>query len=94
MKRLALAAVAVGALAQLVGCNSDALSANADTVAKAGSQELTVKKLSELLGASKVPLRKDVVRVVADLWVNYQLLGKAGANVDSLNEAKAPDSAL
>jgi len=94
MKRLALAAVAVGALAQLVGCNSDALSANADTVAKAGSQELTVKKLSELLGASKVPLRKDVVRVVADLWVNYQLLGKAGASGDSLNDAKALDSAL
>lgn len=94
MKRLALAAVAVGAMAQLVGCNSGALSAHADTVAKAGSQELTVKKLSELLGSSKVPLRKDVVRVVADLWVNYQLLGKAGANGDSLNDSKALDSAL
>lgn len=94
MKRVALAAVAVGAMAQLVGCNSGALSAHADTVAKAGTQELTVKKLSELLGASKVPLRKDVVRVVADLWVNYQLLSKAGANGDSLNDPKALDSAL
>ena len=94
MKRLALAAIAVGAIAQLAGCNSGALSAHADTVAKAGSQELTVKKLSELLGASKVPLRKDVVRVVADLWVNYQLIAKAGANGDSLNEAKQLDSAL
>ena len=94
MRRLALAAIAVGALAQLVGCNSGALSAHADTVAKAGSEELTVKKLSELLGASKVPLRKDVVKVVADLWVNYQLLAKAGANGDSLNSAKELDSAL
>ena len=94
MKRLALAAIAVGAMAQLVGCNSDALSANANTVAKAGSQELTVAKLSEMLGASKVPLRKDVVRVVADLWVNYQLLAKAGAEGDSLNDPKQLDSAL
>ncbi|HYW51338.1 MAG TPA: peptidylprolyl isomerase, partial [Gemmatimonadaceae bacterium] len=94
MRRLALAAIAVGALTQLAGCNSGALSAHADTVAKAGSEELTVKKLSELLGASKVPLRKDVVRVVADLWVNYQLLAKAGANGDSLNDPKALDSAL
>ena len=94
MKRLALAAIAVGALAQLAGCNSGALSAHADTVAKAGSEELTVKKLSELLGASKVPLRKDVVRVVADLWVNYQLMAKAGANGDSLNDPKSLDSAL
>ena len=94
MRRLALAAIAVGAMAQLVGCNSGALSAHADTVAKAGSQELTVKKLSELLGASKVPLRKDVVKVVADLWVNYQLIAKAGANGDSLNNPKELDSAL
>ncbi len=94
MKRLALAVIAVGAMAQLVGCNSGALSAHADTVAKAGSEELTVKKLSELLGASKVPLRKDVVRVVADLWVNYQLLAKAGADGDSLNDPKQLDSAL
>jgi PPIC-type PPIASE domain len=94
MRRLVLAAIAVVATAQVAGCNSGALSAHADTVAKAGSQELTVKKLSELLGASKVPLRKDVVRVVADLWVNYQLLAKAGANGDSLNEAKLLDSAL
>ena len=94
MKRFALAAIAVGAMAQLVGCGDGALSAHADTVAKAGSEELTVKKLSELLGASKVPLRKDVVRVVADLWVNYQLLAKAGATGDSLNDSKALDSAL
>jgi len=94
MRTLVLAAIAVGATSQLAGCNSGALSAHADTVAKAGSQELTVKKLSDLLSASKVPLRKDVVRVVADLWVNYQLLAKAGANGDSLNDPKLLDSAL
>ncbi len=94
MRRLVLAVIAVVAVAQVAGCNSGALSAHADTVAKAGTQELTVKKLSELLGASKVPLRKDVVRVVADLWVNYQLLAKAGANGDSLNDPKLLDSAL
>jgi PPIC-type PPIASE domain len=94
MKRFVFAALAAGALSQMVGCEGGALSAHADTVAKAGTQELSVKKLSELLGASKVPLRKDVVQVVADLWVNYQLLAKAGATGDSLNDSKALDSAL
>jgi hypothetical protein len=92
MKRLVFAAIALTAAAQFTGCNN--VSAHAETVAKAGSQELTVKKLSELLGASKVPLRKDVVRVVADLWLNYQLLAKAGAVGDSLNDPKQLDSAL
>ena len=54
MKRLVIAVIAVGALTQLAGCNSGALSAHADTVAKAGSQELSVKKLSELLGQGVV----------------------------------------
>ena len=80
-------------MTQLAGCGGG-LNAHTDTVAKAGSQELTVQKLSDLLGKSKIPLRKDVVRVVADLWVNYQLLAKAGANGDSLNDPKALDSAL
>ncbi|MCU0618569.1 MAG: peptidyl-prolyl cis-trans isomerase [Gemmatimonadaceae bacterium] len=72
MKRFALAAIAGSLLLGTAGCGKDALSAHADTVAKAGTEELSVKTLADLLGQSKVPLRKDVVRVIADLWIDYQ----------------------
>ncbi len=94
MKRLALAAIAGSLLLGTTGCGKDALSAHADTVAKAGNEELSVKTLAELLGQSKVPLRKDVVRVVADLWVDYQLLARAAAAGDSLTDPALLDQAL
>ena len=60
----------------------DALTAHVDVVARAGSQELSVTRLADLLGKSKinVPINKEVATLVArDLWVPYQLLGVAAA---------------
>lgn len=94
MKRLASVGLAAGVLTLLIGCGDTGLGAHAETVAKVGAQELTVKRVSEMLGNSKLPLKKDVIRVIADLWVNYQLLGQAGAKGDSLTDAKQLDSAL
>ena len=74
----------------------DALTAHVDVVARAGSQELSVTRLSDLLGKAKlqVPINKDVATLVArDLWVPYQLLGLAAARGDSLADAKAIDAA-
>ena len=74
----------------------DALTAHVDVVARAGSQELSVTRLSDLLGKAKlqVPINKDVATLVArDLWVPYQLLGLAAAHGDSLADAKAIDAA-
>ena len=74
----------------------DALTAHVDVVARAGSQELSVNRLSDLLGKAKlqVPITKDVATLVArDLWVPYQLLGLAAARGDSLGDAKAIDAA-
>ena len=63
----------------------DAVSAHQDVVARAAGQELTVTELAGLIGRSQsVPLRRDVVDRVTDLWVNYQLLGHAIASGDSL----------
>jgi hypothetical protein len=82
----------------LAACSGlkDALTAHVDVVARAGSQELSVTRLSDLLGNSKigVPINKDVATLVArDLWVPYQLLGLAAARGDSLTDAKAIDAA-
>jgi parvulin-like peptidyl-prolyl isomerase len=81
-----------------VACSGlkDALTAHVDVVARAGSQELSVTRLSDLLGQAKlqVPINKEVATLVArDLWVPYQLLGLAAARGDSLTDAKAIDAA-
>ncbi|HUQ45224.1 MAG TPA: peptidylprolyl isomerase [Gemmatimonadaceae bacterium] len=89
---LTLCATTVAACSGL----KDALTAHVDVVARAGSQELSVTRLSELLGKAKlqVPINKDVATLVArDLWVPYQLLGLAAARGDSLGDAKAIDAA-
>lgn len=92
-RKLALLA---GAAVTLAGCDSfrEAMTAHVDVVARAGSQELSVDRFATMLGNSSVPLNKDVARNVADLWVNYQLLGVAAARGDSLNSPAVVDSAM
>src|SRR2546423_1004477 len=97
MKRSSLLVLALCGTT-LAACSGlkDALTAHVDVVARAGSQELSVTRLSDLLGNSKigVPINKDVATLVArDLWVPYQLLGVAAARGDSLTDAKAIDAA-
>jgi peptidyl-prolyl cis-trans isomerase D len=97
MKRSSLLALGLTAMA-VAACGGlkDALTAHVDVVARAGSQELSVTRLSDLLGNSKLgmPINKDVATVVArDLWVPYQLLAVAAARGDSLKDVKAIDAA-
>lgn len=89
-------AVAVLALTLFSGCEGmrDALTAHTDTAAKAGPNELGAGRLAQLIGSSQAPVRKDVLRTVADLWVNYQLLALAAADADSLNQPATIDSAM
>src|SRR4051812_13036209 len=96
MKRPSLLLI-VGA-ASLVACDGlkEALTAHVDVVARAASQELSVTRLSDMLGNAKIqiPINKDVATLVArDLWVPYQLLGAAAAHGDSLGDPKAIDAA-
>ncbi len=93
MKKIVIAAV--GAALVITGCSSlkDAMSAHVDTVAKAADQELTISRLATLMGNSKAPLRKDVATAIVDAWTNYQLVGEAAVNNDSLNDIKAIDDA-
>ena len=97
MKRSPLLVLAFGA-STLAACSGlkDALTAHVDVAAKAGSQELSVTRLADLLGNAKlqVPINKEVATLVTrDLWVPYQLLGIAAAHGDSLNDTKAIDAA-
>jgi hypothetical protein len=97
MKRSSLLILVFG-VTTLAACDGlkEALTAHVDVVARAGSQELSVTRLSDMLGNAKiqVPINKDVATLIArDLWVPYQLLGTAAAHSDSLNDPKAIDAA-
>ncbi|CAN5846463.1 hypothetical protein BH11GEM1_BH11GEM1_15000 [soil metagenome] len=95
MKRTSLFVLALCGTT-LAACSGlgEAFSAHTDVVATAGSQQLTVNRLGDLLGKAKmqIPLNKDVALLVSrDLWVPYQLLGVAAARGDTLKDTKAID---
>lgn len=89
-------AVALAALLPLAACDGlkEAFTAHVDVAARAGSQELSVQRLAELMANSQVPIRKEVAQSIADAWVNYQLLGQAGAAGDSLSDPKLIDDVM
>lgn len=72
----------------------DALSAHTDRVARAESTELSVDQLASLLGNSRAAIRKDIAKSIANVWVDYQLLGIAAAHNDSLADPKQIDEAM
>ncbi|MEP7343784.1 MAG: peptidylprolyl isomerase [Gemmatimonadaceae bacterium] len=88
--------LALAFLVSVTACEGfkEAMTAHVDVAAKAGSQELSVQHLAEMIGKSQVPLRKEVAQSVADVWVNYQLVGIAAANSDSLSDPKIVDEAM
>ncbi|MFL5613831.1 MAG: peptidylprolyl isomerase [Gemmatimonadaceae bacterium] len=96
--RSLLALVAIPSLLGLAACDGlkEALTAHVDVAAKAANQELSVTRLADLLGNAKVPvpITKENAGIVADLWVNYQLLAHAASMGDSLNDKKAIDQAV
>lgn len=97
--RSRLALLATAPLVLVLGaCDGlkEALTAHVDVAAKASNQELSVTRLADLLGNAKVPVpvSKEAAGLVADLWVNYQLLGHAAAVGDTLKDRKAIDQAV
>ncbi len=81
--------VAVAALVLVSACSlRDAFSGHQDVVATAAGQELTVERVATMIAPAKsVPLRREIVDKVADLWVDYQLLAQAVAQGDSLTDS-------
>jgi PPIC-type PPIASE domain len=94
--RYVIGIVAAGTL--LTACEGlkEALTAHVDVVAKAGSQELSVNRLGDLLGGAKiqVPVSRETAAILADIWTGYQQLAFAAAHGDSLNDKKAIDQAI
>jgi peptidyl-prolyl cis-trans isomerase D len=83
------------ALALTLGVGAcDGIGAHADTVATAGSRTLSVDRLGNLLGQSQAPIRKDIARSIAEVWVDYQLLAEAALKGDSLADPKVIDESM
>jgi hypothetical protein len=92
-RNIALAAVAALSISACSGLR-DALSAHTDWVARAGDTELSVNELATMLGKSRAPVRKDIAKSIANVWVDYQLLGAAAAHSDSLADTKEIDEVM
>src|SRR3954469_11105957 len=97
MRSRALIGIAAACMA-VTACGGlkDALTAHVDVVARAGSQELSVTRLGDMLGGAKipVPVTRDNAAILTDIWTGYQQLAYAAAHGDSLNDKKAIDLAL
>jgi peptidyl-prolyl cis-trans isomerase D len=95
--RLRSLLAAASACVTLAACDGlrEALTAHVDVAAKAGGQELSVQRLADLLGNSKlaIPVTKQNAQTIASLWADYQLMGIAAARGDSLTDKKAIDEA-
>jgi hypothetical protein len=96
MSRIRFRAVALVATLALCACSGlkDALTAHVDTVARAGGQELTVQRLSQMMADAKAPARKDVAQAITNIWVNYELLGAAAARGDSMASPSDIDNGM
>ncbi|HEX9564372.1 MAG TPA: peptidylprolyl isomerase [Gemmatimonadaceae bacterium] len=94
MSKVSIAAFA--ALVPVMACEGlkEAMTAHVDVVARAESQELTVERLADLMGKSPIPVSRPVAEQVADIWVSYQLLGRAGADGDSLVDIELIDKVM
>ena len=84
LSRWALAAAPL-AFAACGGFGS-AMTSHTDVVAKAAGKELRVEDAAQLLAANpQIPSDPQVVRALADLWVDYTLLATAAAEDSSLS---------
>ena len=79
---LVAAPLALGAC----GGFGSAMTAHTDVVAKAAGKELRVEDAAQLLAANpQIPADPQVVRALADLWVDYTLLATAAAEDSTLS---------
>lgn len=81
-------ALAFAAPLAVAGCNGlgQAMNAHNDQLARAAGKELTVEEAASLLAANpQIEPTPDMVRAVADRWVDYVLLATALAEDTALN---------
>jgi len=82
---LLLATAAPLAVAAGCGTMGDAMTAHTDVVARAAGHEFRVEDAAQMLAANPdIPVEPAVVRMLADVWVDYTLLATAAAEDPTL----------
>lgn len=93
MVRRLTAVTAFMLVVAVAGCKG-AFSGHQDIVATAAGQELTVERVASMIAPAKsVPLRREIIDRIADMWVDYQLLAQAMARGDSLMDSATVETA-
>ncbi|MCU0635320.1 MAG: peptidyl-prolyl cis-trans isomerase [Gemmatimonadaceae bacterium] len=85
-------AVLCGASAIVVACGGGG--GNPNEVAKVGSATLTPARLADMVGKSQLPVDKETLRAVSELWTDYHQMGLAAARGDSLADVATIDEAM
>jgi hypothetical protein len=85
-------AVLFGASAVVVACGGSG--GNPNEVSKVGSSVLTPARLAELVGKSPLPMDKETLRAVAELWTDYHQMGLAAARNDTLSDNATIEAAM
>jgi parvulin-like peptidyl-prolyl isomerase len=83
-------ALTLTAVAFVVACGAG----SSTSAAKAGSAQLSVDRLADIMATAQAPLEVDVARSIAELWVNYHLAGAAAARSDTITENAVMDAGL
>lgn len=77
-----VAFAAIASALTLTACDGfgQAMTSHTDVLARAGGHELSVEQVTTLLApATRLPVQPEVVDAVANLWIDYTLLGRAAA---------------
>jgi peptidyl-prolyl cis-trans isomerase D len=77
-----VAFAAVAGVLTLSACDSfgQAMTSHTDVLARAGGHELSIEQVTGMIApATRLPIQPEVVDAVANLWVDYTLLGRAAA---------------
>lgn len=90
------AATAALVITLLTGCDGlkSAMTAHVDMAARAGSQELSVTRLAELMTEVPAEPEEEIAKAIANAWIDYQLLGQQAASGDTIIEKKLVDEAM
>ena len=96
MPRIRSIVAAVSTTLTVVACSGlrDALTGHSNVAARAGSLQLPVTRLAQMMASTPAPARKDVALAISNLWVNYELLGQSAAHGDTLSDPKLIDDAM
>jgi parvulin-like peptidyl-prolyl cis-trans isomerase-like protein len=88
-KTVAVLVLAGGLATSACGDFGQAMTAHTDVVARAGGRELKVDRTAALINSNpQIPAQPDVVMAVANLWVDYMLLGHAAAEDSTMHNVK------